>query len=265
MADTVTVLASLAASGALTATLVFLAKSWLSERLKQSIQHEYSERLESFKVQLRAENDIAMEKLKTATNVYLETKKLGHHKILDAIDSLSTCIFTIDDNRPAIFGTLDVLYKNEYSQIFDNPTIQPQIESLSYTQATEIVKETQQLHIHRPYLGEYLWWHFVVYRAIHGRIIFLLTVDRDKGTRKHWIDDALIRQHAESVLDESQINDIFNSARPTIEQLTGCVKTKILKRCAEIISGDASAADGYEIAQKISKIVGADASNNRNA
>ena len=96
MADTVTVLASLAASGALTATLVFLAKSWLSERLKQSIQHEYSEKLESFKVQLRAENDIAMEKLKTATNVYLETKKLGHHKILDAIDSLSTCIFTID-------------------------------------------------------------------------------------------------------------------------------------------------------------------------
>jgi hypothetical protein len=31
------------------AVLVFLCKGWISERLKQSIQHKYSEKLETYK------------------------------------------------------------------------------------------------------------------------------------------------------------------------------------------------------------------------
>ncbi|MFQ2037382.1 hypothetical protein [Aeromonas veronii] len=36
------------------AALVWLAKGWISERLKQSIQHEYAEKLESYKTELNS-------------------------------------------------------------------------------------------------------------------------------------------------------------------------------------------------------------------
>ena len=42
-------------SGSLSsAVLVWLAKGWISERLKQSIQHEYAEKLESYKTELNS-------------------------------------------------------------------------------------------------------------------------------------------------------------------------------------------------------------------
>src|SRR5690606_13613169 len=36
------------------AVLVWLAQGWISERLKQSIQHEYAEKLESYKTELNS-------------------------------------------------------------------------------------------------------------------------------------------------------------------------------------------------------------------
>lgn len=41
--------------------LVWLLRSWISERLKQSIRHEYSEKLETHKAELRAELNTRME------------------------------------------------------------------------------------------------------------------------------------------------------------------------------------------------------------
>jgi hypothetical protein len=41
--DLITILSS----GALSTTLVFLLRNWISERLKASIQHEYDQKLET--------------------------------------------------------------------------------------------------------------------------------------------------------------------------------------------------------------------------
>src|SRR5690349_12172270 len=66
-----TILLSVLSSG----TVVFLFRSWISERLKQSIQHEYDQKLrtiaheydqklETHKAQLKCQTDIEIEKLK---------------------------------------------------------------------------------------------------------------------------------------------------------------------------------------------------------
>lgn len=60
-----TVLASATVSAALTAALVWLAKSWIGERIKGAIQHEYNEKLESYKAKLEVEHDRDLEKLKS--------------------------------------------------------------------------------------------------------------------------------------------------------------------------------------------------------
>lgn len=56
-------------STGMSAFVVWLAKSWISERLKNSIKHEYDEKLETHKIELRSQSDIEIEKLKSQLGV----------------------------------------------------------------------------------------------------------------------------------------------------------------------------------------------------
>ena len=72
MTQTETVLVSMAASSALAGTVAFLARTWISERLKAAIGHEYQSKLEGIKAVLKSEHDVQLEKLKAA--LVLETQ-----------------------------------------------------------------------------------------------------------------------------------------------------------------------------------------------
>ena len=65
----VTVISSAAVSSVLAGGLIWLSKSWISERLKNSIKSEYDQKLETHKAQLKAQTDIEVEKLKSNLNI----------------------------------------------------------------------------------------------------------------------------------------------------------------------------------------------------
>ncbi len=65
MNENLTVLTSLVGSGLLTAALVFLAKNWISERLKNAIKSEYDLKLENHRADLKRESDREIERLKS--------------------------------------------------------------------------------------------------------------------------------------------------------------------------------------------------------
>jgi hypothetical protein len=55
-----TIATSLLSSSVLTVAVLWMARFWLTERLKQSIQHEYATRLESHKATLKAEMELKL-------------------------------------------------------------------------------------------------------------------------------------------------------------------------------------------------------------
>jgi hypothetical protein len=65
MQDIVTILSS----GALSSVLVFLFRNWISERIKASIQHEYDQKLETHKAQLRSQTETEIVRLKTQLEI----------------------------------------------------------------------------------------------------------------------------------------------------------------------------------------------------
>jgi len=65
----VTILSSAAVSASLTATLFWLLKNWISERLKNAIKHEYDLKLESHKAQLLASFNTEIESHKAMLQV----------------------------------------------------------------------------------------------------------------------------------------------------------------------------------------------------
>lgn len=97
---------SILSGGISGAILVWLLRNWISERLKQSIKHEYSEKLEIHKAQLKTELDSRIEKIK--------------HEY--ELNTLRTSLF-FDHQREAfnalLKNILDLI--NEWGQIGQDP------------------------------------------------------------------------------------------------------------------------------------------------
>ena len=65
----VQIITSAAVSVSLSGLLLWLTKSWLSEHLKNAIKHEYDQKLETHKAQLKAQSDVELEKLRSQLNI----------------------------------------------------------------------------------------------------------------------------------------------------------------------------------------------------
>ena len=89
MPDALTILTSLVASGTLTGALIWLTKSWISERIKNSIKHEYDQKLAAFQAQLKAEHDIELEKLRADLQIAASERQIRyqtlHEKVAETV------------------------------------------------------------------------------------------------------------------------------------------------------------------------------------
>lgn len=65
----INILTSAAVSALLSSALVWLGKTWISERIKGAIQSEYNEKLETHKAQLKAQSDTEIERLRAQLNL----------------------------------------------------------------------------------------------------------------------------------------------------------------------------------------------------
>jgi len=60
---------SASVSVALSGLLLWITKSWISERLKQAIKGEYDQKLETHKAQLKAQSEVEIEKLRSQLSI----------------------------------------------------------------------------------------------------------------------------------------------------------------------------------------------------
>src|SRR5690606_9883378 len=114
-------LLSILSGGLSGAVLVWLAKGWISERLKQSIQHEYAEKLESYKTELNSK----VEGIKHENQVsQLRTSLFFDHQ-RDAFAALITKIAQINTEWMAHYDPEEGLYepvpsngRREFEELF---------------------------------------------------------------------------------------------------------------------------------------------------
>ena len=251
MPDAVTLLSSITVSTAASGFLLWLTKEWIADRLKSAIQHEYNQKLEAHKSKLASENAITIEQLKTATSSLIETKKIGHNRILQSIDELWQAILLIDQSTPSAVSLLDFLTDHEYPSIFEQQNqFHGQVAELNHQLVQTGLHVTREFEKQRPYIGEQLWALFFSYRAIKGRLAFLIMNDRDHGTRTLWRDDPGIRQHLEANLSTKHVNQIYDAGVAGLWTLTEMMKQYILRLSNQIISGERSANDSFRVATK---------------
>jgi len=78
-------IASVSVSVFLSGLLVWLFRTWISERLKNAIKHEYDQKLETHKAQLKSESDITVEHLKAQLQIAAAERNVRFSKVFEEI------------------------------------------------------------------------------------------------------------------------------------------------------------------------------------
>jgi hypothetical protein len=77
------VLSSAAVSAVLTGALIWLSKTWIGERMKNAIKHEYDEKLETHKAQLKAQSEVSVERLKSQLQIASAERNVRFSRIFE--------------------------------------------------------------------------------------------------------------------------------------------------------------------------------------
>lgn len=261
-------ISSAAVSGALAGVIVWLSREWISTRLKASIQHEYDQKLEAHKAQLKSENDIALLETKNrmeqqltlfeATRTsFAEGQKAAIERRLDSTEKLWNEILRLKDECPPTLTFLNILSVEEYKDA-------PKLEHFSNAaEAWPIEKIIDYLVLSdspvekvRPYIGEYLWSMFFAYRQIMGRISCLLYESLEDSGKAEWHKDKGIRQILEAVLRENQLARFESTNLGKIAWLQEQLELKILTASQKVISGEEFGAESLKQAESIIQSVG---------
>src|SRR5690606_9015205 len=101
-------LLSLIVGGAGGAVLVWLLRNWISERLKQSIGYEYSEKLESYKTELNSKveslrHDYQIAELRTS--LFFSHQREGYASILSKISEINEAWGNLYERNVGLFAS----------------------------------------------------------------------------------------------------------------------------------------------------------------
>ena len=109
MPDSITLLTSVLSSLSGSAALVFLTKSWISERLKASIKSEYDEKLETHKAQLQAQNHTQLEHFKAQLQIAANERSIRLTRVFDDV------VDTVKETYAKLLGVQDAV--GDYTKV----------------------------------------------------------------------------------------------------------------------------------------------------
>lgn len=114
-------LLSILSGGASGAVLVWLFKGWISERLKQSIQHEYAEKLENYKTELNSkiegikhDNQVAQ----LRTSLFFDHQREAYASLITKIAQINTEWMTHYDPDEGLYEPVPSNGRREFESLF---------------------------------------------------------------------------------------------------------------------------------------------------
>jgi hypothetical protein len=263
----ITVLTSTALSGTLAAALVFLTRTWLSERIQQGIRHEYSEKLAHLNAQLKAEAEKNALILKTSVEAEAErlrfaTATIGHsqriaiEKRLSALDTLWEGVLATRKNIPMVMAFIDILTVDEYVTMKDHRDFKAMVGELSPQRMSEIFNDNVGARERvRPYVGEYTWALVTTYQAIILRVAFLVQMGREDAAKLNWHLDSGINQLLRSAFTSAELAEFEATKIGKIGWIQRSFESKVLAAMEVVISGRTFGEEALRQAQHMEKKV----------
>jgi hypothetical protein len=265
--DPVTLITSTAVSAALSAVVVFLARAWISERLQQSIRHEYNLLLEQYKHQLTAEHELALERLRTANAQnqmiqataaasFAEGHRAAHERRLSAVTALWDETLRVRKITPAFINVLDMFDMESRGELLATDSFSSLVNSVTVESlAKDFIHTGSDVERARPFVGEYVYSLFYAYRAIPARIVLITQRSIGKEKPADWMNDPSLHDLIANVLTSEEVAELAPMRKEQFSWLRTRLEAKLLERMARLISGQDSGDVGVEQAHRIAQAV----------
>jgi hypothetical protein len=251
--DITSPLLTIITSGVVSSLIIYLAKSWITERLKHAIAHEYAQKLEAHRASLKSDYDVQLERLRAENTKQLaieasarsslsDAYRAAHERRLVAIERAWAIILKIRSVTPTAVSLLDIMHDEEYKTVPNIPVWRSMITNSQDDRLEErLPRAYEGMDEIRPFVGDRIYTLLFVYQAIHGRIEFLLLQSLDKKHLDPWWDDTGIHQSLLLVLSENEIEELQYGQSNRLQRVQSILETKLLQEFQPIISGEASA------------------------
>jgi hypothetical protein len=214
-----TTIATTGVSAVLLAALGWLFKSWIGERLKAGIKHEYDDRLEKLKAELKSQSDAHLasmksevdrqsEKLRIASVSFSEVQKATIAKKIEAVDVLWLGVIRAREAFPSEVTMTDIFTDEEMQGFYTDPRMRKYSASMASINEYDFFQAGfEDVQRMRPHLGEYTWALYVTYRSVLGRSIFLIKQGEEKPEKLAWFQDSNIKSMVASAFGTERLNE----------------------------------------------------------
>ena len=231
---------------------IYVFRTWISQRVKQSVIHEYAQDLESYRDEIGRLTTQLHAVQSTANAALIEGLRVSAEWRIKAADALWREVLRLRNESPSVLTMLDVLAPGEYQAFVTNERFQPLVPDMIVV--GPIYANFEIEHV-RPFLGERLFTLFFIYRAVNGRICFLLERDVKNGRVTPWFADNGIHRLLNEVLTPEEFSQFSNLPGRHVHWVRSLIEGKILDHLRKVIAGEISTTEGLEQARKVQEIM----------
>lgn len=267
MSDTGTALLSILGSWLSGGALLWLGRTWISERLKQSIANEYALALERHKADLAAANAADLERVKASyadqrairalgEDSFREAMRVSHTKRVDAIQVIWDAIIKVSEGAPPVMTYVDVLFEKDLPNLLTSRRGRAALDALTEEEIIEkILIRTPEITAARLLAGPYLYSLLFAYRAIVGRATSLVLDGRNEGKAVAWYRHADMRELFDAVFSAEELKTFDALERQWMRWVRDTIEAKFQQAATDVIMGADQAKQFIQKAREIEAAV----------
>lgn len=230
---------------------IYVLRVWIGERIRQSVTHDFNVDLEEFKDDL-SRLSTQLNSVQTAANAALvEGQRASAEWRMKAVDQLWSEVVRIRTELPVAVGFQDILLSRELNE----PRVLRDLGEMADENMSEPVLHDNGVERVRPFVGESLYLKFFIYRAVTGRVAYLLEKGLKARRLAPWYEDAGVQQLLGYVLTKDEVRQLKKTDVEQLRWVHNTIEAKILEGMQRLIAGEVSSQESVEQAQTILKQV----------
>lgn len=235
-----TVLSSVAVSSFLLIGATWLLRSWITERLKNAIKHEYDREIESYKSMLALVYSATAEGQKAAIEARMR-----------AFDRIWKAMLALKNNTGGATLFLDILTIEEYKALKNHKDSLAIVGELDDERIKKLLPDVD-IEEARPYVGEIVWSYFFAYQAFIMRLVLLAKWSTSRDEDKiNWHQDTQIRRLLAAAMTSEELSKLDSLQIGKIDFARRAIEMKVLNAWHKLISGAEFGEEALKHSQKL--------------
>lgn len=255
-----TAIASAGVTTVLLAALGWLLRTWIGERFKASVKHEYDDRLERLKSELKAQSDLDLaalksevdrqaEKLKIAALSFSDVQKATIPRKIEAVDNLWGAVRQARNYIPGEIYICDVLTDDELADMRKTAPlneIRLRLRSIDALGLSPLLfGDAEKV---RPHVGEYIWALFSTYHGLLSRILFLIS---GKNEDRRWYRDENVQRLIASAFGQDRLDEFLRLQLSRYDWLRREFEGRLFVSFEQLLNGKAFSEAALRQAQEM--------------